>query len=53
LLEIEDLKWKQMAKMNWFKQGDQNNKFFHAWATQRRRKNFISKICDEEGRCWS
>jgi hypothetical protein len=49
LLEMEDLKWKQRAKRNWFTQGDRNTKFFHAWATQRRRRNYIEKVRDGEG----
>jgi hypothetical protein len=53
LLEMEDMKWKQRAKRKWFRQGDRNTKFFHAWATQRRRNNCISKINDEGGNCWS
>lgn len=28
LLESEDLNWKQCAKLNWYKMGDQNTKFF-------------------------
>jgi hypothetical protein len=53
LLEMEDMKWKQRAKRKWFRQGDRNTKFFHTWATQRRRNNFISKINDGGGNCWS
>lgn len=32
LLEMEDIRWRQRAKRNWFQRGDQNTKFFHAWA---------------------
>jgi hypothetical protein len=35
LLEQEDLRWKQRAKQNWYKNGDQNTQYFHAWANQR------------------
>jgi hypothetical protein len=51
---MEDLKWKQRAKRNWYKQGDSNTKKKnHAWATQRRRTNFISKIKDEHSHSWT
>ena len=32
LLEHEDLRWKQWAKQNWYKNGDRNTQYFHAWA---------------------
>ncbi|XP_042964806.1 uncharacterized protein LOC122299035 [Carya illinoinensis] len=47
LLEKEDLKWKQRAKRNWYAMGDKNTKFFHACATQRKRKNVMKQIMDE------
>ena len=31
------------------KRGDQNTKFFHGCATQRKRKNFIQGLCDGNG----
>jgi hypothetical protein len=49
LLDIEELKWKQTAKVNWLKNGDRNTKFFHAFANHRRKKNFISKVRDKNG----
>jgi hypothetical protein len=48
-LEQEDLKWRQRAKMDWFKFGDRNSKFFHACANQRRKANNIDHIHDEGG----
>lgn len=33
-LEKEDLRWRQRAKKDWYKLGDQNTKFFHACASQ-------------------
>jgi len=53
LLEMEDLKWRQRAKRNWFAGGDRNTQFFHAWANQRRRTNFIGSIIDVAGQKWN
>lgn len=53
LLEMENIHWKQRAKRNWFKEGDKNTKFFHAWAIQRWKKNFIHQIKDDEGMSWN
>jgi exonuclease III len=52
IMEQEDVKWKQRAKQNWYRNGDRNTPFFHAWADHRRRINHINNIVDEEGRCW-
>ena len=52
LLQQEDLRWKQRAKQNWYKSGDRNTQYFHAWANQRRRINRIQKVCDTRGREW-
>ncbi|XP_042952312.1 uncharacterized protein LOC122289407 [Carya illinoinensis] len=51
LLEKEDLKWKQRAKRSWYKLGDKNTKLFHECANQRRKRNCISEIIDDQGRC--
>jgi hypothetical protein len=48
-LDMEDLKWKQRAKINWIQYGDRNSKFFHAFASYRSKKNFISKVKDKNG----
>jgi hypothetical protein len=52
ILEQEDVKWKQRGKQNWFREGDRNTQFFHAWASHRRKINTIKKIKDEEGVVW-
>ena len=52
LLDQEDMKWRQRAKVDWLRFGDRNTKFFHASATQRRKKNQILKIQDERGTTW-
>jgi hypothetical protein len=50
---MEDIKWRQRAKRNWYKHGDRNTQYFHAWATQRRRTNFIRSVTDQNGLSWS
>jgi hypothetical protein len=47
LLEEEDLKWGQLAKEHWLKDGDKNTKFFHTCVKQRKRHNQIEEILDE------
>lgn len=53
LLEMEYVKWWQRAKRNWFKDGDRNTQFFHAWANQHRRSNFIGSIKNLDGHLWN
>jgi hypothetical protein len=43
------VKWKQRGKQNWFREGDRNTSFFHAWASHRKKINMIKKIKDEDG----
>lgn len=52
LLEQEDTRWKQWTKQNWYKKGDRNTPYFHAWASQRHRTNQIHKIKDDRGNEW-
>lgn len=37
ILEQEDYRWKQRAKQHWYKNGDRNTSFFHAWASHKRK----------------
>lgn len=48
-LEETDLKWKQRAKKKWLHYGDKNTKYYHMYATQRRKINKIAKILDDQG----
>ena len=41
--------WQQQSKVQWLKNGDQNTKFSHGIATQRKRKNFIKGLHDGNG----
>ncbi|XP_073363561.1 uncharacterized protein [Aegilops tauschii subsp. strangulata] len=41
--------WKQRAHVNWMKGGDRNTKFFHAAATERRKRNRIRRLRKEDG----
>ena len=42
--------WHQRSKVHWYKEGDKNAKFFHARASDRRRKNIILGLWNENGR---
>ncbi|KAG1359602.1 hypothetical protein COCNU_08G010480 [Cocos nucifera] len=44
LLYQEETLWKQRAHIKWLRDGDQNTKLFHLWASNRKRKNLILDI---------
>lgn len=50
LMKEEELWW---AKINSLQVGDKNSKYFHIKASQRRRKNTINQIQDDNGNTWS
>ncbi|WOL16940.1 hypothetical protein Cni_G25728 [Canna indica] len=37
------------AKQRWLKEGDRNSRFFHQWASVRKRSNWIHSLISEEG----
>lgn len=39
LLLSEEIYWQQRAKSFWLQDGDSNSKYFHAYGTNRRKKN--------------
>ncbi|CAL9002367.1 unnamed protein product, partial [Prunus brigantina] len=45
----EEAYWKQRLRINWLKGGDATSKFFHLSTTQRRRRNIVSKLEDDNG----
>ena len=49
LLDREELMWAQKARTNWILYGDRNTRYFQTVVRQRRSKNRIIQIKDEEG----
>ncbi|XP_074354363.1 uncharacterized protein LOC141693242 [Apium graveolens] len=49
LLEQQEVYWKQRSKQFWLREGDKNTKFFHKYATGRRKNNQIKKLKDKNG----
>lgn len=49
LLDSEEIMWQQRAKVQWLGLGDRNTKYFHSKASERKKKNTILGLVDEEG----
>ena len=50
LLDCEETIWRQRSKTHWYREGDQNTKFFHARASERRKKkNTILGLWNDGG----
>ncbi|XP_074265977.1 uncharacterized protein LOC141588432 [Silene latifolia] len=49
LLHQEGLFWRQRSRALWLQEGDRNTKFFHKKAGQRKQKNHIAKLIDDDG----
>jgi hypothetical protein len=47
-LKNEEIDWKHKSRVLWLKEGDNNTKFFHHYANQRRNINSIWEIKNEE-----
>ena len=41
--------WRQWSKIAWLCDGDRNTQFFHSKASQRRQRNYITKLHDANG----
>lgn len=48
LIRREEILWKKKARVEWLHLGDRNTTFFHNKASNRRRKNFIDRIQDDD-----
>lgn len=46
-----DMFWKQRAHVKWLQSGDRNTAFFHAFASERKKRNTIKKLKNDEGNC--
>lgn len=49
LMKAEELWWKQRGKADYLSEGDRNTSFFHARASHKRKKNWISKLHRVDG----
>lgn len=45
----EELYWQQRAKSFWLQDGNSNSRYFHAYATSRRKQNQVNYLRDESG----
>ncbi|CAM8999721.1 unnamed protein product [Rhodiola kirilowii] len=48
-LEREELFWRQRSRAEWLKNGDRNTSYFHAKASQRKKRNHIEKLRNLSG----
>jgi hypothetical protein len=52
LLDREEIWWKQRSRVDWLQHGDNNTKYFHMKASQRRKRNKITELKDCSGKSW-
>lgn len=49
MLKKQEIYWKQRSKQFWLQAGDQNTRFFHNFATGRRRNNQVHRLKNKNG----
>lgn len=49
LLDKQEIYWRQRAKQHWLREGDRNTRFFHRYASTRKKNNKVEKIKNAEG----
>lgn len=49
LLERQEIYWKQRSKQFWLREGDQNTRFFHKYASRRKKNNSIVGLRNKNG----
>ncbi|XP_057793037.1 uncharacterized protein LOC131009639 [Salvia miltiorrhiza] len=49
MAEAEEIHWKQRSRVNWLGLGDRNSKYFHSFASKRRKQNTIHFLVNKEG----
>ncbi|KAE8807743.1 hypothetical protein D1007_15900 [Hordeum vulgare] len=49
LEEQENLVWRQRAHANWLTKGDRNTWYFHAYASERKKQNSLTRLTREDG----
>lgn len=52
IISRQEMYWHQRARSNWLSYGDGNTKLFHVAANQRKTRNRILRIKDEESGAW-
>lgn len=50
ILKLEETMWYQRLRALWLKDGDKNSSFFHKKTLNRKKRNTIDKIEDENGK---
>ena len=48
-LKAEEMIWRQKSRVLWLRKADRNSKYFHALVKQRRARNRITQLLDENG----
>ncbi|KAF5190885.1 hypothetical protein FRX31_019527, partial [Thalictrum thalictroides] len=49
-LENEAQYWEQHARMKWKLEGNRNTRFYHISATVRRKRNYVDRIMNDDGK---